>query len=175
IQNSLDARDPKVNRKEPVLVKFERLELKPSDIPDLDGLSETFRRCVKYWTDDPKAKAFFKKAEKLANAPKVTALRIGDFNTTGVLGGDKDQRKNWYNLIRCSGSSSKWAGEGGSFGIGKNAPFAASAMRTVLYSTFNNEGDYIFQGVARLVTHERSEIGTVQPTGYLGVAKGGSV
>src|SRR5262249_25494330 len=92
-----------------------------------------------------------------------------------VLGGDKERTKNWYNLIRCSGSSSKWAGEGGSFGIGKNAPFAASNMRTVFYSTHNRDGDYAFQGVARLVTHQRSGEGVVQATGYLGGKDGLSI
>lgn len=171
IQNSLDARH---DGKHPVLVKFELLDLAASDVPDLEGLQEAFRRCANYWDGDEKAKAFFKRAEKLAKQPKVAALRIGDFNTTGVLGGDKDRARNWYNLVRCSGSSSKWAGEGGSFGIGKNAPFAASMLRTVLYSTFNVDGEHIFQGVARLVTHERPKVGTVQATGFLGSA-GGSI
>lgn len=171
IQNSLDAR---ANPKKPVSVKFERLSLKVSDIPDADGLAETFRLCAKYWPQDAKAKAFFKRAEKLLKAPVITALRIGDSNTTGVLGGDRDKEQNWYNLIRCSGSSSKWAGEGGSFGIGKNAPFAASQMRTVLYSTFNSDKEHVFQGVARLVTHERGGK-TAQPTGFVGRVDGYSL
>lgn len=171
IQNSLDAR---ANPKKPVTVKFERLELKLSDVPDADGLAESFRFCAKYWPQDKKATAFFTTAEKLLKAPRITALRIGDSNTTGVRGGDRDKGQNWYNLIRCSGSSSKWAGEGGSFGIGKNAPFAASQLRTVLYSTYNSEKEHVFQGVARLVTHERGGK-TAQPTGYLGNADGYSL
>jgi len=171
IQNSLDAR---ANPKKPVTVKFERIELKATDVPDAAGLAKTFRLCAKYWNYDAKGKDFFKRAEKLTKATAITALRIGDYNTTGVLGGDRDKTQNWYNLIRCSGSSSKWAGEGGSFGIGKNAPFAASRMRTVLYSTLNSDKEHAFQGVARLVTHERARK-TVQATGYLGLPDGFSI
>ena len=172
IQNSLDAR---ADKKKPVLVKFELIELDRDNVPDLTGLAETFKHCEKYWPSDQKAKEFFKTAAALAKGKKSTALRIGDYNTTGVIGGDKERTKNWYYLVRCSGSSSKWGGEGGSFGIGKNAPFAASRMRTVLYSTLNSEEEYIFQGVARLVTHERAKVGTAQPTGFLGDSKSASI
>src|ERR1700723_321397 len=130
IQNSLDAR---LKSHEPVHVEFEVLELQRSDIPDIDSLSETFASCGKYWKHDKKAHDFFVRAQKLSNSAKIPALKIGDYNTTGVLGSDTEREKNWYNLIRSSGSSSKTGDEGGSFGIGKNAPFAASQLRTVLY------------------------------------------
>ena len=172
IQNSLDARQ---DENKPVLVEFERLELESAAVPDLEGLRERSVSVRSTGTGTRRRKRSSNVRRKLAELPKVTGLRIGDYNTTGVLGGDKERARNWYSLIRCSGSSSKWAGEGGSFGIGKNAPFAASLMRTVLYSTFNNDDEYIFQGVASLVTHERPRVGTVQATGFLGSANGGSV
>ncbi len=172
IQNSLDARlDPN----KPVLVKFELLELCRGDVPDLDCLKATLARCSEYWSHDKKAREFFRNAEALAKAEKIAALRIGDYNTTGVLGSDTERSKNWYNLIRCAGSSSKGGGEGGSFGIGKNAPFAASRLRTVLYSTFNVENERVFQGVATLVSHNHPDGGISQPTGFLGGDKGTSV
>lgn len=152
IQNSLDARD---DQKKPVLVKFDLCSVSSKDIPDIKSVATTFRRCAKYWPKDDKAVAFFEQAENLAKAKKVTALRIGDYNTKGVTGSDTDREDSWYSLIRCSGSSSKWAGEGGSFGIGKNAPFAASRMRVVLYSTLTKDKSLAFQGVAKLVSHEQ--------------------
>ncbi|MBK9054971.1 MAG: hypothetical protein IPL78_29945 [Chloroflexi bacterium] len=85
------------------------------------------------------------------------------------------KEKNWFNLIRSAGSSSKGGGEGGSFGIGKNAPFAASKMRTVFYSTLNTDKEYIFQGVAMLVSHTGADGTVVQPVGYLGGDNGISV
>jgi len=172
IQNSLDARYDTNN---PVLVKFEVLQLARSEIPDMDGLKATFARCAEYWSHDKKAKEFFQRAEEISKQQKITALCIGDSNTTGVLGSDTERSKNWYNLIRCAGSSSKGGGEGGSFGIGKNAPFAASQLRTVLYSTFNTNEEHIFQGVATLVSHNHSQGGISQQTGFLGGPSGASV
>ncbi|WCJ58252.1 hypothetical protein NXS98_10995 [Fontisphaera persica] len=78
-------------------------------------------------------------------------------------------------MIRCAGSSSKGEGEGGSFGIGKNAPFAASLLRTVLYTTFNTDEEHVFQGVATLASHRHPAGGTLQPTGFLGEPNGASV
>jgi hypothetical protein len=172
IQNSLDARD---DPKKPVNVKFELLELPTSTIPDFKNLAATFQRCADYWPKDQRATEFFKRAASLSRAKKVTALRIGDYNTKGVTGTDTDRGDCWYSLIRCSGASSKWEGEGGSFGIGKNAPFAASRMRTVLYSTMTKDKDVAFQGVARLVTHDHPKGGKAQHIGYLGEKDGASV
>jgi len=172
IQNSLDARHDPNN---PVLVKFELLQLNRNEIPDMDGLKATLARCAEYWNHDKKAKDFFGRAETNSKQDKITGLRIGDSNTTGVLGSDTERSKNWYNLIRCAGSSSKGGGEGGSFGIGKNAPFAASLLRTVLYSTFNIDEEHVFQGVATLVSHNHPQGGISQPTGFLGGQSGASV
>jgi hypothetical protein len=172
IQNSLDARD---DSNKPVLVRFELLQLAASSIPDFKNLAATFVRCADYWKGVQKTKEFFERAQKLARAKTVTALRIGDFNTRGVTGTDTERTDCWYSLIRCSGSSSKSTGEGGSFGIGKNAPFAASQMRTVLYSTMTKNRDLAFQGVAKLVTHVHPEGGNAQHIGYLGGPSGSSV
>src|SRR5687768_12627866 len=85
IQNSLDARD---DPKKPVLVKFGLLQIPASELPDLKSLAATFKRCADYWPKDKKAADFFARAEKLARAKKVTALRAGDYNTKGVTGND---------------------------------------------------------------------------------------
>jgi len=172
IQNSLDARfDPN----KPVHVKFELLDLETGSLPDFSTLKTTFARCAEYWQHDSKTRTFFEQAEARARQPKIKALRVRDFNTTGVVGGDSERSKNWYNLVRCAGSSSKDAGEGGSFGIGKNAPFAASYLRTVLYSTLNTDGEHVFQGVATLASHFLPNGSTAQPVGFLGGDRGQSV
>ena len=172
LQNSLDARhDPN----KPVRMVFRLRKLKRSEIPDMDRLRATFSRCAEFYHDEKKAVDFFKRAEKLAVADEIPALEIGDYNTTGVRGGDLDRTKEWYKLIRCAGSSSKGGVEGGSFGIGKNAPFAASQLRTVLYSTTTIDGNHAFQGVATVVSHDHPDGGIAQPTGFLGVEKGMSV
>jgi hypothetical protein len=172
IQNSLDARlDPG----KPVHVKFELLALERGQIPGMDSLQETFGRCADYWKEYDKVYEFFRRAARLATQPRLSALRIGDYNTTGVPGTDADRAKNWYHLIRCAGSSSKWGGEGGQFGIGKNAPFAASRLRTVFYSTKTKDGDAAFQGVSTLVSHKLPDGSTAQPTGFLGGRQGESI
>jgi len=171
IQNSLDAR---LDQGKPVHVKFELLSLDRARIPGMDYLQETFGRCAEYWRDHEKVHAFFTRAAELAAKPRLSALKVSDFNTTGVPGSDGDRAKNWYHLIRCAGSSSKWGGEGGSFGIGKNAPFAASRLRTVFYSTLTADG-CAFQGVSTLVSHKLPDGAIAQPTGFLGGDRGESI
>lgn len=171
IQNSLDAR---LDQEKPVHVKFELLSLDRNEIPGMDYLQETFGRCADYWRDHKKVCDFFTSAAKSAAKPSLSALKVGDFNTTGVPGTDLERTKNWYHLIRCAGSSSKWGGEGGSFGIGKNAPFAASLLRTVFYSTLTDEG-CAFQGVSTLVSHQLPDGAIAQPTGFLGGDRGESI
>ncbi len=173
IQNSLDAKAPSV--RQPVLVKFQVVQVSPDDLPDFSSLRKVYRRCRDYWSTDSKARDFFDSAYRIAGRSSIRALRVSDFNATGVLGDDEDRAKNWYSLIRCSGSSSKYGGEGGSYGIGKNAPFAASNLRTVLYSTKTTDGGQAFVGMARLVTHEGSDGFKAQPVGYLGGSDGQSV
>ncbi len=160
----------------PVHVKFAVEELDRREIPDIEGLKTTLERCAEYWGSyQQKAREFFERAAKLASAKKITILRVGDFNTTGVLGSDTEREKNWYNLIRSSGSSSKTSDEGGSFGIGKNAPFAASQLRTVFYSTYNSDNEHVFQGVAKLVSHQLPKGGKAQSIGFLGGKDGLSI
>lgn len=172
IQNSLDARlDPA----RPVHIRFELLSLERAQVPGMDYLQETFGRCADYWQGHEKVHEFFTRAAALATQPRLKALKISDYNTTGVPGTDTDRRQNWYHLIRCAGSSSKWGGEGGSFGIGKNAPFAASRLRTVFYSTETTDGCPAFQGVSTLVSHKLPGGSTAQPTGFLGGEHGESI
>jgi len=172
IQNSLDARhDPS----KPVVVRFDHVNLPLAEFPDADTLASVIHRCREYFPKDKKAGKFFEAGEALLKKETIPCLRIGDFNTTGVRGGDAARDKEWYHLIRCSGSSSKGAGEGGSYGIGKNAPFAASDLRAVLYSTKNTDKEVAFQGVASLVTHQHPEGGLAEAVGYLGGRDGASV
>jgi hypothetical protein len=173
IQNSLDARD---SFSKPVIVTFDLEMIKRSDIPGMNQLKDICDRCRAFWPRKPE-KPFFDTAVELCSESEITALKISDFNTKGVEGEDDDRLENrgWYSLIRCSGSSSKEAGEGGSYGIGKNAPFAASRLLTVLYTTRTSKKDVAFQGVARLVTHEQGPGKKAQNIGFLGGSKGQSI
>lgn len=170
IQNTLDAR---LDHNKPAEIRFTVEDVRVKEIPDADRLAATIQACSDYWSDK-KAKEFFKRAVSLLGKATIPTLRVSDYNTTGVPGSDSARDRNWYNLVRCSGASSKGGGEGGSFGIGKNAPLAASQLRTVLYSTRTSEG-VAFQGIAKLATHSHPDGGKAQATGYLGGTAGESV
>ena len=95
-------------------------------------------------------------------------LRISDFNTTGLKGSD------WDNLVNSSGASEKAEGKGGSFGIGKNAPFACSEFRTIFYSTLDLDGNKKSKGVSRLISFKLGQNADnsdnlSQGTGYYGI------
>lgn len=171
LQNCIDARNDK---SEPVRVRFEKFDLSCKSTNWLTELRNRFQACGKYWSQDANCQKFFKHSVRLINKGIIPVLKISDFNTTGVRGKDDERNSGWHSLVKSSGSSSKFGGEGGSFGIGKNAPFAASALRTVLYSTRTDERNYAFQGVARLVTHEFKKT-TAQNVGYLGADSGAAL
>ncbi len=65
IQNSLDAR---YDSQKPVQVKFELLELKRDEVPDMKGLKATLERCGEYWTHQKRAKAFFSRGLRASQA-----------------------------------------------------------------------------------------------------------
>ncbi len=166
LQNSLDA---VADRSKPVKVTFDVHALPQSQILGVRELKRRCESCRDYW-DRPKSKekAFFTEAVRELGKLTVNTLCIADYNTTGVEGCDNHRSTplHWYNLIRCSGSSSKGDGAAGSFGIGKNAPFAASRLRTIFYSTSTRSSEFRFAGVAKLVTHTADDRTPCQATGF---------
>src|SRR5439155_14101575 len=111
---------------------------------------------------------FFHRAQKVMEGKAVRILKISDYNTTGLRGSAGGHNSDWFRLTKSVGASEKEGGAGGSFGIGKHAPFACSDIRTLFYVTKDIDGEVAFQGVARLVTHERRGGDTTQGTGYYG-------
>lgn len=165
IQNVLDAKRPD---EEAVRIHFDRRSLKKNELPGVKDLFRINESCLEYYEKDAKAKSFFTMALNLLEEKNIPVLSIRDYNTTGLTGSDEDRESNWYSLIRSVGSSQKGENAGGSFGIGKNAPFAASALRMVFYSTKLADNSVAFQGIARLVTHRDEKGKTTQGTGYYG-------
>lgn len=168
-QNSLDAvKDTNV----PVRVEFKKIQVEKSKIPDKETLENAFKRCSEFWDEqsDKKAKEFFDNAYKKINNDYIEILRISDFNTTGLDGSDKEFNSNWSNLVKGSGVSDKGGSAGGSFGIGKSAPFACSEFRALIYSTLDINGLKASQGVARLVSFREGEDIT-QGIGFYGYKK----
>jgi len=167
LQNSLDARIPGSQ----VKVKFELVQIPKNLIPEISELEKTIKRCLEFWKGNSKAEKVLKKSLKSLQQDKVEILKISDYGTCGLTGANKNRDSNFFNLVKSSGVSSKGGQAGGSFGIGKFAPFACSFPRTVFYSTLDIEGNHAFQGVSRLVTHEINGE-TTQGVGYIGNSNG---
>lgn len=129
-QNSLDAR---LDNAHPARLEFETFTINPKTIPDSSNLEDAFERSLNFWQiqDSTQARKFFKRALKDMNANTIKCLRISDFNTSGLTGSRDEYNSPWCNLTKSSGTSNKSGSNGGSFGIGKFAPFACSSLRTV--------------------------------------------
>lgn len=154
-QNSLDAK-PEDSLK-PVKVTFKIKKINKADHNALMQLEDIFRRCRDYWQSrmDDRMVDFFEQAQNIFNEGCISFLIVSDFNTTGLTGvkADKSVKSVWRSLTHSDGVSDKGAGSGGSFGIGKNAPFACSQLRTVFYNTYAADNIKAFQGAVMLVTH----------------------
>lgn len=166
-QNSIDAA---LLNGQPTHVEFQVFEVSPKDIPDIEGLKDAFNRCLQFQPFD-KAKMFFKRALEILNGKKITCLRISDHNTTGLTGSREEYYSPWCNLVKSTGSSDKSGSNGGSFGIGKYAPFACSAFRTVFYSTNDTDGVTAYQGVSRLTSFKSKDNDITQGIGFYGNKK----
>lgn len=151
IQNIIDATVTK-----PAKAVFEMKTLKASELPDPDGIKEIFRACREYKSHDKDSVKFFDYALGLFQSNKnIGVFRIGDYNTCGLTGEDDDQKGAYYSLLKSVGSTSKGTGQGGSFGLGKGAYFAASLLRTIFVSSVTENNNVVFQGKLRLVSHKK--------------------
>ena len=124
IQNSLDARKSEAV---PVEVVFELVTLNPAEI-GAEELRAAVVASIMAANDqqDSGASQALGKAVDILGRKGIPCLRVYDLNTTGL------PERNWHALVKMQGLSQKEGqGAGGSYGIGKYAPFAVSALRTV--------------------------------------------
>ncbi len=177
IQNSLDARRSHKDG-ERIRVTFERIDILPEHIPGKGELLESFKSCRKEArrTKSDKGIKFFDDGIKmLASRKKISCLKVSDYNTTGLRGGEDDPEGQWCAITKGSGSSvHKDITAGGSYGIGKSAPFAASDLHTVFYYTnyFDKKSGRLCeraQGKAILMSHDNAQGKQAQGTGFYGV------
>lgn len=154
-QNSLDAKDDEVEG--PVIVKFTTEDIEISTNEAVTGLLDIIRKCEEYWRgrEDDKLRYFFDTVKKIREGNTICVLRIADYHTRGLEGAkaDKNDKSPWRGLTHSDGVSYKNEDSGGSYGIGKNAPFVCSQIRTVFYNTYAKDGGKAFQGISRLMTH----------------------
>lgn len=166
-QNSLDA---SLDNHDPIRIEFKAFKIDPHEIPDYSSLEDALKRALDFWSqqESTKARTFFKQALDAIHKPVITCLRISDFNTSGLVGSHEEYNSPWCNLTKSSGASDKSGSHGGSFGIGKFAPYACSVLRTVFYSTSDKDGICASQGVSRLTSFKNKKNEITQGTGFYG-------
>jgi len=141
-QNIGDVRD---ESGAPAIATFELVHLPAAEFPGREEFIRIFEACRDYVLEGlPDGTGnegkFFERALEVLDRDTIPVLRIGDENTTGLVGSDDDRSKAFYRLLKLQGASSAQGVGGGTYGIGQRAPFAHSSLRTVLYSTKTPEG-----------------------------------
>ncbi len=156
-QNSLDARDEKAEG--PVKVVFELKQVQTDAYDVFSGYSQCLKGCRAFWSSggniDAKLEAFLTEAENTLKKPTVSVLVASDYNTKGLCGNHNLDNIStaWEALTGADGMSVKPDdNSGGSFGIGKNAPFACSSLSMVFYNTWDIDDNRAFIGVGRVAT-----------------------
>ncbi|MBQ7704800.1 MAG: hypothetical protein IJT73_05150 [Selenomonadaceae bacterium] len=163
-QNSLDAA---ADTSKPVIVRFQTKEITPENIPGYTEYKKILDACRDYWKENSNAKNFFNQALNKIKIPS-TVLIVSDENTTGLANPfNPNSFEGWNTLTKIDGGANKSGSTGGSFGIGKNAPFAISDFRLVFYRTLNQRGESAAQGVSRLVSFNQKN-DTKAGIGYYG-------
>lgn len=163
-QNSLDAADGSGN---PVRVEFDESFMEMDKFPGMSQMKHILDACNEFWGKDRDAntKNFLSNARRSFNTNKFFVLRVSDYNTKGVQGAYSDANITpWGSLVKGNSFSVK-ADEknaGGSFGIGKAAPFVSSSYQTVFYRTYDIDGNKAVLGVARLMAHKIA-VGNLMP------------
>ena len=158
IQNVLDARDKSLPSEIPVKVCFEAIEIDVDDIPGAVQLADTIDRCCEFYKSGTDGEGLSRVKEYsdayLKGRGKIPALKISDYNTTGLTGiSDPDNHETaWYGLVKSFSSSHKGDDASGSKGVGKFATYNFSRIRTVLYSTLTKDEGRAFQGKTLLTT-----------------------
>lgn len=168
IQNALDAISK--TSTDPVKVTLKLTYLKRDLYPYRDDFTNMLISCKEYCRDNEKAQNIIDEALKVIDDETIPVLEIADYNTTGLKDAKQDRYGSFNSLVKSSGVSNKSDDAGGSFGIGKNATFTCSQLRSIIYSTLDEDNVLALQGVAKWATHLVNGRET-QGTGYLGITK----
>ncbi|MCE9541231.1 hypothetical protein K8R03_01575, partial [Candidatus Kaiserbacteria bacterium] len=140
----------------PAIIKFSCFESPAREfIPDVDNLIKIYKACAKAVEDNKYAKERYERsANILQENENIKILKISDYNTTGLIGGDREKGKggSFYAFMHAVGISSKGVAAGGSFGLGKWSLYASSDLRAIYVASRTPES-HVFQGKLRLVTY----------------------
>ncbi|KZS47070.1 hypothetical protein AWU65_14615 [Paenibacillus glucanolyticus] len=164
IQNSTDAKS--LNNDGPVRVEFKMHTLPASEFPRRDEFERILEQCKAACLNNTKALRFFEKSLQTIAGAEIKMLKISDYGTKGVDGSTIEDG-DWDSLVKSTGVSNKPSGDGGSYGIGKHAPFACSDLQCVFYGTLSEkENVTAFQGVSMLVSHRNEQGELTRGTGW---------
>ncbi|SDN61818.1 hypothetical protein [Bacillus sp. OK048] len=164
-QNSLDAVKDK---NKPVVVEFNSFSMPINNFPRRYELINVFKLCKHTWEGhNRKSEDFIDHALSILGRSEMKVLRISDFNTKGLEGAKEGELGSpWSSLIKEAGSSNKEGDSGGSFGIGKSAPFLNSNLRTLFYSSFDTSGYQSHIGVANIMSFMKNDNQITLGNGY---------
>ena len=164
-QNSLDAIKDETT---PVVVEFKSFKLPNNQFPQRAELLDVFNKCEATWKNkNEKSEQFVRQAKYILTEKEISFLRISDFNTKGLEGAQTGELGSpWSSLVREAGSSNKGDSSGGSFGIGKSAPFANSKLRILFYSSQDQSNYQSHIGVANIMSFEKQRGQITLGTGY---------
>ncbi|WP_339252956.1 hypothetical protein NSQ43_03210 [Sporosarcina sp. FSL W8-0480] len=164
-QNSLDAVKDET---QPVIIEFKSFDIPATKFPKQRELVDVYKKCERTWSGkNDKSEQFIKQAQIIMQHPTIQFLRISDFNTKGLEGARTGELGSpWSSLIREAGSSNKSDSSGGSFGIGKSAPFANSKLRTLFYESLDQTNYKSHIGVANIMSFEKEPGLTTVGSGY---------
>lgn len=144
VQNSIDALR---EDEECLKIVIDISERSTSTFPGGEDLRDRLKLCTETFDHDTKAKRIFAKLDAKLSGDSHWLVSFKDENTKGLEGGlALDERgTNLYQLIYGIGTTNKGnaTGTGGSFGVGKMAPFARAGLRTIIYDTKNSETSHI--------------------------------
>ncbi|QBZ82369.1 XRE family transcriptional regulator [Hydrogenovibrio crunogenus] len=171
IQNAMDASIKGSIVNVDILLK----SIPTQEIPNLEELLQNLQSCLEAskFESGEKAKNFFQNAIHLLTQKNVKVLEISDCNTTGMNGPAMNGTP-FYAFMKARGQSKKSdETAGGSYGIGKFAPYAVSLARTVFVSTVYKDESGVYeqlnQAKSLLMSHDDEEGNRRQAIGYWGV------
>lgn len=168
-QNSNDARQKdETGNKKKLFIEIDFQNITSLGFPNYDEFLTIFQS-IHEDPDNSQHKLFFKHGlHALKNENGIGVLIYKESNTTGLSGSDDDVNSSFNACVLSEGQSVKGDSDsGGSYGIGKNSIFAISKIRTVIYSSFNESNEVIFQGLSKLASY-KSVLGTHESRIYFG-------
>lgn len=170
-----NSRDAAAAAELPVVMHFDLVRIPTSEYPVHAAQVDAVKQCLKKAKQkkDDKEIEFFERAKEVLEEDEIPMLKVEDRNTKGLVG-PAVPGKPFHSLVKGTGVSNKESDtSGGSFGIGKNAAFAASEVQTVFYSTIYHDPEtakprFLAQGKNILVSHRSTGGQERRATAYWG-------